>query len=123
MVILDNSEFAKCLRNLFKAWQLRTMDYKSTSATIGLLVAVRRNAYLSPVKTASIIMVVVILTNTIFSVLVNKDMVLTGWIIRGMLLSTGLAGLFCEVGPKTLASTSLFLKLINHYKRLDVEEK
>jgi len=122
-VILDNSKLAKCLLNSYNTWKLKIMDYVRTNATIGLVVAVRRVIYFSPVKTISIAAVVVILINFIFSVLLNKDIVLMSWIIQGMLLFMGLAGLFCEADLKNLTGTSLFLKWINHSKQSEAGGK
>ncbi len=125
--ILENSRFVKRLLKTYDDWRKRVTDYLNTSLTVKHVIGVKRELYVSPVRTGSVIVVIAILSNIFFYALfgnsMQKEIRLFGWIIRGMLLFVGLAGLFCEVSLKNLKSSSLFLKWINHNRQSDLEEK
>ena len=125
--ILGNSRFVKCLLKLCNGWRKRIMEYLKTSFIAKFTVAFKNEFCIFPVKTGSIIVVTAILSNIFFYALfrnaIRNEIGLLGWIIKGMLLFVGLAGLFCEVDLKNLISTSLFLKWINHNRQSELEEK
>ena len=125
--ILNNSKSVKWLLKINNDWRKRIIECSKTSLTIKHATGFKSELYLLPVKTGGIIIVTAILTNVFLYALLKssmqKEIGLLSWIIKGMLLLVGLAGLFCETGLKNLIGTSLFLKWINHNKQSGLEEK
>lgn len=107
---LDNSNLAKCPLNLYNMMKLKIADYARTSTSVAALLSAKRDIYVSPVKIGSVIVVIAILINTIFSVLLNKEIVLAGWVIRLIFLFIGLSGLFCNADWEEVKETSFVLK-------------
>lgn len=107
--ILENSRFVKWLLRICRDWGRIITNYLKTSFTANCAAGLENKLYVSPVKTGSIIVVTALLSDIVFNI-IRKEIGLLGWIIRGMLLFVGLAGLFCKIGLENLSSTSLVLK-------------
>lgn len=125
--IFENSKFVNWVLRIYNDRKKRVAGYLNTSLTVKHVIGFKNELYVFPVKSVSIIVVTAILFNMAFYALfknsMQKEIGLLGWIIKGMLLLVGLAGLFCEVNLKNLKSSSLFLKWINGYKQTDLEKK
>lgn len=125
--ILENSRFVQWLLKIYNDWRKRIHAYLKTSLKAKYAIWFKNKLHSLSVKIGSIIILTATLLNIIFYGLfknpTSNGIVLLDWIIKGMLLFLGLAGLFCKVSLQNLTSTSLFLKWINHYKQSDSEEK
>lgn len=125
--ILENSRFVRWLLGRCGDWRKRIAAYSKKSFTAHCAAGLGNMAYALPVKAASIIVVTAISSNIVFYALLKNvihiEIGLLGWIMRGMLLFVGLAGLFCEADLANLKSTSLFLHCINSYAQSHSEEK
>ena len=120
-------KFVKWVLKIYNDWRKRITEYFNTSLTLKYAIGLRKELNILPIKYGSIIVVTAILSNLFFYVLfknsMQKEIGLLGWIIRGILLFVGLAGLFCEVSLKNLKNSSLFLKWINPDKQSGWEKK
>lgn len=118
--ILENSGFAQWLLKICAGGKKRIMSYLKTSFTANCAAGLKNELYVLPVKTISLIVVTAILSDAAFYALlknvIQREIGLLGWIIRGMLLSAGLAGLLGKADLENLASASLFFKWINRCK-------
>ncbi len=110
--ILENSRFIRRLTHLYKACKEKALIYEKTSATLELAKETGKELHFLSVKKFSVIAVIAILTNSIFSIFADKEMGLLGWTTRGALLFAGISGIFCNVGWQAIIDNSMFLILI-----------
>lgn len=118
VTVLNNSKFIKRLLNVYNAGKDRIINYSKRSELRDLGKEFKDNFVAMPVKMGSIILIATILSNIFFSMLLNKEIGLLGWIIRGFFLSVGLSGLFCNSKWKDMKETSLVIKLINTHCKI-----
>lgn len=104
------------LIDLYKKWKFKIISYLNISTTYSFEEELKKEFNFFPIRTTSIVAVVAILTNTIYSLLFKKEIGLFGWIMRGLLLFIGFSGLFCNVDWKNLKETSFVLRYMD--KRL-----
>lgn len=112
-VILDNSEFLKRFLKIFKILKLSVIDFSKTCVVIGSIKTIKKELYLLPVRIVSSIIVTAIIVNIIFSTLLNKEIGLSGWIIRAIFLFVGLTGLSCSANWGIIKKTNLIFKHIS----------
>ena len=115
IIVLNESKVVKWLINLYKKWSYKIIFYLKISRINYSVEQLKKKLHFLPVKTASIIIVTAILTNVIFSLLLRREISLLDWIIRGLLMFIGLAGLFCNSDYESIKETSWFMKYINTY--------
>jgi len=113
-VILDNSRFVKLSMNLIKEYKYKMSNYLGTSA-INISIMKLNNGFRQfSIKTTSKIMIVVILTNVIFSILLRNEINLLGWFMRGLLLFIAINGLYSDVAWEELIKTSYLINRLNN---------
>jgi hypothetical protein len=110
-VVLEESKVVRYLINSYKKFKLKVISCSGTSRIGSSLGEIIKGLYFFPIKNLSIIIGVAILTNTIFSLLLKKEIELFGWIIRGLVLFVGLSGLFCNATWEDIKKTSSILKI------------
>lgn len=116
LLILENSKFVSWLLGVYSPWKHKMTSYFRKSAVANLKDAIAKELYLLPVRTTSIILVTIIITNTFFSIVLlsrEKEITLLAWIIRVLFLIIGLAGLFCNVNFEDIKRTSFVVKYMN----------
>jgi len=116
LVTLDNSRFIGYLLGIYRTWKYQILNYSSVSRVMNSAKKVKNGLCILPIKTSSIILVTMILTNIFFSVLFNKEIRLLGWLTRAAFLFLGLGGLFCNVSWNEIKKTSFLLRAICHKK-------
>ena len=121
--VFNESKVVRRLLSLYNKRKGNLILYLTTSKSVNLIEAAKREFYISSVKTASIIIIIATATNISMSISLNKEISLWGWFLCLALLFAGLSGIFCDVDLKNLISTSLFLKWINRYKPSELEEE
>lgn len=112
LVILDNSRAVQYLINLYKRWKDRVVCYLKTSLTISLAENTKEELNFSPVKIVSIILVTAVIVNLFLSVFLHKQISSGAWLMRGLFLFVGVAGLFCLTDWPTVRKSSVFFKKI-----------
>lgn len=121
--VLENSLFFKVFIKLYKFVKKQTTSSMETSRTLRYIMRLKNRFFISPIKYGSAFIVVIILTNIVLFALfkntMDKDIGLSGWIVRGMLLLVAFGGIFCEIELSSVVETSSFLK---HLKR-DIDKK
>ncbi len=114
--ILEDSTFARLFLGIIGSLRARVTGYTKTSFIVKWINNFKDELYALPVKVLSIIIIIVILSDTLFCFLIGNVMQngiqFFGWVLKILLLFAGLAGLSCKSGLEDLISTSLFLKLI-----------
>ena len=110
--ILENSRFVLWLVQLYINWKKRLIDFLETSMFSRLTEKIKENCLLLPVKTASTVIVAVILINMVFFVLFHKEITVFGWIMRILLFGIAIKGLSCHVKWQDLKSTSFITRKI-----------
>jgi hypothetical protein len=125
--ILRNSVLFKWLLGIYSAVRCGIGGCLKTSIMAVYAIRLAHKLYTSPVKAASIAIVCAIVSSAFFDSFLthsaHKEIWLFGYIIKAMLLFTGLAGLFCHASLNDIISTSRFMKWIDHHSRFDLEEK
>ncbi len=110
--ISENIKTVRCVWVIYRPLQEKLISYSRTSAAIDSAGRIKKELYSSPIKISSIIVVAAILTHIFFSLLLNKEIALLGWVARGLFLFLGLGGLFCNADWQDLRKTSFLLGLI-----------
>lgn len=105
--VLDNSRVVRYLINFYKGWRDAIINYSKVSSTINLIEDTREQFTLSPTKIISIIIVTAILVNLALSIILDKQIGLWGWLMRGLFLFVGVAGLFCQADWQAIKKNSI----------------
>ena len=109
-VILDNSQVVQYMIDFYKKWKDKIVNYLGTSSTVGLAKDTKKELYFSPVMIISIIVVSAITVNVFLSIILQRQIGLWGWLIRGLFLFTAVSGLFCQTDWSTVKESSVFLR-------------
>lgn len=127
MVNLEDSYLHKILLKSYVGFKKQIGSCLSTSFIAEYLIKLGSGLYYLSVKSISIVMLILVISNILLYYMLKcfEDMEngLLGWIIRGVLLFVGFAGIFCKAQLKDLRETSLFLRWIYHSKLSLSEEK
>jgi hypothetical protein len=115
-LIFEESSLLKYLIDLFKISRHNIMSSLNSSSINSFLIEFRKDIYLSPLKTLSIILVTTTITNISFSILLKKQIGLFTLIIQGLFLFIGLQCISCNVNWQDLKKTSFILK---HLRRIN----
>lgn len=108
--VLYNSKFVKNLLQISEICKNKIRFYLQGCTVVACIKETKKELYLLPIKTGSIILITGILANILFSFLFYKEIRLLGWVMRGLFLIIGLGGLFCEVNRENIENTSFILK-------------
>ena len=111
--ILYESKFIHWLLGLYNKWKKNFVYYLTNSETANLIEKSKSEFRNAPLKTASVIAIVAIVTNIVLSISLNKDVGLLGWLVRLALLFVGLGGIFCDAKLDEVEKTSFILKKLN----------
>jgi len=114
---LENSKFIRYVLSIYKKVRYKCIIYAQTSMVFSSSKALKKGLYLRPVKTGSSIVVIAILTNILFSIILNKEMGLLAWTIKAVFLFIGLGGLFSNASWQDLKQTSLSLRYLCCYNK------
>jgi len=99
----------------------------STSFLVKYLYKLVNGLYCLSARSIGIIILILVILNIIFYNILrcfeDVEIGLLGWVIRGVLLFVGFAGIFCKAGLKDLRETSLFVRWVDHIKLSLSEEK
>ena len=112
--ILETSRAVRRLRELFDKYTDKILNYLKTSVITNSISTLNKNFYLFPVKTASIIIIIVLITNISFAFLLKNEIRLSGWLVYGILLFIACNGLYSKVSLEELAKTSYFIGRLNN---------
>lgn len=66
--------------------------------------------FLNPIKVGGIIIVITIMTGSIFSIIFKEQIALWHWLMRGLLVSVSLGGLSCDARWDDIKRTSFVLR-------------
>lgn len=113
-MILNESRVVVWLINLYKKWRYKIISILKLSKTITSMDLLKRESHLLPIKIGSIITIVAIFTNIIFSILLKKEIGLFGWFIRISLLLIGFSGLSSNATWEDVNKTSYFVNRIKN---------
>ncbi len=106
----QTSKATKIFLNWLNYLKNVTIRLSVTSNCVTSTKTLRQALFLSPVKIGGIIVITMIMTNLVLSVILHRHIALWGWLIRGLLLSIGISGLFCNADWLTLRNSSLILR-------------
>lgn len=115
--VLDGSRVLQYLINFYKRWKDKIIRCSGTSLAACAAKDVKTELYLSPTKIISIIVVTAILVNAGLSIILHKQIVLWGWLMRGLFLFVGVSGLFCQADWLTLKNNSIILRLVRKIRK------
>lgn len=88
-------------------------SFSASSVFFACLRALKHDFSLNSLKVGGIIIVAAISTNLALSVILQKQIILYGWVMRGLLLSVGICGLFCNANWEDIKRTSrVFNKIL-----------
>lgn len=112
--ILETSRAVRRLRELFDKYRDKILNYLKTSVIANSISTLTKNIYLFPVQTASIIIIIVMITNVSFALLLKNEIRLSGWLVYGILLLIACNGLHSKINLEELAKTSYFIGRLNN---------
>jgi hypothetical protein len=112
-MILDNSWIMQYFLSFYKRWKSKFIYCLKTSKVMNLIKETKGEFYILPVKRGSTIVVIAVVTNITLSIILQKDISLGGWLIRGALLLLGIAGLFCIADYQSFKDSSIIFKLLS----------
>ncbi len=120
MILLENSWLYRIFLKSYGGFNKQITSYLSTSFLAKCLIKLGNGLYSLSVRSISIIMLVLVISNIILYSMLrcfeDVEIGLSGWIIRGILLFVGFAGISCKAELKDLKESSLFLRLMNNNK-------
>lgn len=112
--VLDNSKLIQYLFNSYKKWKHKVIQLPQFSSTADLAKDTKKALYSFPVRIISIIVIIAITINVIFSFVIQKEISLWGWLMRGLFLVAAVIGLFCKADWQTIKKNSVFLRKVVH---------
>jgi len=104
--ILTNSKVVGMIKSLFG------QHTKGNSSLLYL----RKSAeelYSGPFKQISAIMLVAVSANILFLLIIGREVIVYGWLLRFLLLLISFCGLSCTASLKDIFENSIFFKLVN----------
>jgi len=110
--VLDTSRVVQHLINFLKRWKNNVIRYLRTSLATIMVKDTRKDIYFSPVRIASIIVVTAITVNVFLYIVLQKQIGLWGWLMRGLFLFLAVVGLFSKADWPTVKRSSVLLKKI-----------
>lgn len=110
--ILDNSRVVQYLFGFYERRKSKIIKSFEASSTIDLAKDTKKDLYFSPVRVTSIIVVIAITVNVFLSIVLQKQIGLWGWLMRGLFLPVAISGLFCKTDWPTVKRNSVFLRKI-----------
>lgn len=108
--VLDSSRAVRYLIRFYKRWRNKVIHYSKSSSTINLTEDTKNEFILSPAKIIGIVIVTAILANVVLAIILQKQISLWGWLMRGLFLFTGTSGLFCQADWPTVKESSVCLR-------------
>lgn len=94
-------------------WMRNSKDaliaFSAPSTLVTSLRSLRYDFFSRSLKFGSITIITTVTVNVILSIILQKQISLWGWVMRGLLLFIGINGLFCNVDWSTLKRNSIFL--------------
>jgi hypothetical protein len=108
--ILDNSCFVGYLVSFYKRWKHKIESYLMTSLIIKLIKELKEQLYLLPVRAIGIIAIVAIIVNIFLSVILQRQLSIWVWLVRGLFLYIAVSSLFCKADWPTIEQNSTLLK-------------
>lgn len=112
--VLENSKFVKYLLTFYKRGKYRMLNYLEESTVIKSIKKLRNGLYSMSLKTGSIIIITIILSNIFFSMLIKKEIRLIGGVVRLLFLSIGFIGLFSDINWREIKKNSFIIRYINN---------
>jgi hypothetical protein len=110
---INNSKFIRWLLNAYNTRKESIINYAGASKFANSAKEFKNDFFSLPVKTAGILLIAAVLSNIFFSLLFKKEIGVSGWVIRGLLLLLALSALFCSATWQEIKDTSFILKFIN----------
>lgn len=107
---LDNSRVVEHLFKFYNKWKDKIILCFKVSSTIDLAKDAKKDLYFFPVRIISIIVVTAITINVFLSIVLQKQISLWGWLIRGLLLFVSISGIFCKADWLTIKRSSVLLR-------------
>lgn len=105
--------------NIIRAFSagIRYLKYKLTiisarSSLFAYIKDMKYSFFLKPLQVGGTVIVIMIIINLVLSIIIQKQITIWHWLISGLLLYIGLAGLFCNAEWEDIKKTSFFIKNI-----------
>jgi len=121
--IMNNSKAIKKIKDtyiLIKGWIL---NYLNNSLTIASGRKIKKEFHSKPTKISSIILVSAIFSNVVLSKILQKEINLWAWLMRGLFLFLGISSFFCDIDWPTIKENSIILRLISKRKCAEFAER
>ncbi len=110
LIDLSSSRMIQRLTHFNQKLKLKKLHYLGSSSVLSLIKREKKKPIFSSVRKISIIAIITITINVVFSFVLNKQIGLWGWLMRGVFLFLAITGLFCRASLSTAIKSSLLLK-------------
>ena len=91
--VLDNSRTIQYLFNFYKSWIGKIINYLGISLAAESAKSIKEQLSLFPVRVVSIILMTAVIVNLSLSIVLQRQIGLWGWLLRGLFLFVGVGGL------------------------------
>lgn len=110
--VLENSRIVQYFIRFYKRWKDKIANYSRTSSTVVLVKDTKEGLNFSAVRTVSVIVGTTVIVNAVLSLVLQKQIGLWGWLMRGLFLFVACAGLSCKADWSTIKRNSILLRKI-----------
>jgi len=111
-VFLNNSKIIRRLGYLYAKGSNKIDNCLQTSIVADILRRCKKEFHLLQMKKVGIVISIAVMANLFFSILLKIEISLFGWLMRGLILFVGIAGIFCNADWLTISSNSKILRKI-----------
>lgn len=122
MDIYQNSLIVRHLTAFYKKSADRVINYLRNGPMAAFLKDTKIQLRLFPVRTTSTVLVAAVAVNMLLLSVLGRQINLYGWLMRGLLLSVGIAGLSCKADWPTVKANSIILRFFHGLRKRWIAE-
>lgn len=108
--VLDNSRVMQYLISFYKKHKQKLVHYSKSSLLANVAKDTKEELKFSPARILGIIIITAVAINMLLSLVLQRQISLWGWLMRGLFLLTGASGLFCKADWPAVKKGSILLR-------------
>lgn len=109
----QTSKTTKILLNWISKLRDATTRLSTTSSLVTSIGGLKCDFLSRPLKVGGAVVIISIMTNLVLSIILQRQITLWGWLIRGLLLFIGISRIFCNVDWPTVIDSSIIFRRIS----------
>lgn len=112
----ETSKIIKVVLSWMRNFKDKLTNVSTGSIFFASIIALKSDFSLKPLKAGGIIVIVAVTTNLVLAMILERQLSLVGWVVRGLLLFIGISGLFCNSDWEGIKRTSKINKILTKGK-------